>query len=253
MELTPDQIERYRADGYLPLPGLFSAAEMDRLRAEADRLASSDLVHEDNLRTRFSHLADGTPALERIDPVTTCSDAFAAVARDARLLEPVRQLLGEAPLLFKDQLLPKPPGMGGYTAHQDHAWWQLFPRAKLLSVMVAIDAADAENGAMEMHPGRHSRLWTPTGEMRHLTDAECTELGLTDWQLIETAPGDVLVFHCLTPHRSGPNRSQRSRRQFVPSYNGAGYGDLFQMHYEHYDWTLRSALSDEARRRLFMR
>ena len=40
--------------------------------------------------------------------------------------------------------------MSGYTMHQDGAWWAGFPITEILTAMVAIDSAGADNGGLEL-------------------------------------------------------------------------------------------------------
>ncbi|MCC7493896.1 MAG: phytanoyl-CoA dioxygenase family protein [Fimbriimonadaceae bacterium] len=252
MNLTTEQVEQWRAQGYLHLPAVFTAAEVAAMHAECDRLLASELVHDDNLRTRFRGHPTLGKVVEKFDPVTDVSPVFAAVAQDPRILDPLRRLYDDEPLLFKDKVIFKPPGAAGYAVHQDWTWWQVFPPQNLASVMVAIDAADAANGVLELAPGRHQRPLTPIGELRSLTDAEVAALGL-EWVPVETQPGDILIFHCLAPHRSGVNTSTRSRRQFYPTYSAGCHGDLWAAHYEHYRWYVERGLSEAERERLFLK
>lgn len=251
--LTDDQLAAWRRDGFLQLRGAFGAEDVAAWHAECDRLLASDLVHEDNLRTRFRIQPDGGRILEKFDPVTDVSPVFAALARDERILSPLRQLLGGEPVLFKDKVIFKPPGAGGYGPHQDYTWWQPFPADTLVSVMVAIDGADAANGAIELIPGRHHRHYTAPGELCNLSDEVLAANDLTNWQLVETAPGDLLIFHCLAPHRSGTNVSGVWRRQFYPSYLTGVDEGVWQRHYEHYRGYVEQRLDDAARARLFLR
>ena len=46
------------------------------------------------------------------------------------------------------------------------------------------------------------------------------------------APGDVLIFDALTPHRSGSNNSAHDRRALFPTYNAQSEGDLRTAYYE---------------------
>jgi ectoine hydroxylase-related dioxygenase (phytanoyl-CoA dioxygenase family) len=53
-----------------------------------------------------------------------------------------------------------------------------------------------------------------------------------EWHHVEMEPGDVLFFHSHTPHRSGPNTSQRDRRAIYPTFNAASQGNLRNAYYE---------------------
>ena len=43
--------------------------------------------------------------------------------------------------------------------------------------------------------------------------------------------GDVLIFHCLTPHESSPNRSDQERRAIIFSYNPLSDGNVYRERY----------------------
>src|SRR5205085_6447374 len=138
------------------------------------------------------------------------SSVFKELAHDERILEPVCELYGEQMLLFKDRLIYKMLGMRGYPIHQDYSWWQAFP-SDLVNVIISIDKADAENGGVEFFPGYHHRLLSAIGEMRHMNEVEAEQIDFTTGELPQTEPGDMILFSCLTPHRSGPNMSNRIR------------------------------------------
>jgi ectoine hydroxylase-related dioxygenase (phytanoyl-CoA dioxygenase family) len=249
--LSADQLARYHRDGYLFLRGIFAADEVREFQAEAARLLASDLVHEKNLRTRPRRLASGALEVERFDPVIDVSSLFRSVVASERLLEPLREIFGEEAVLFKDKLIFKVPGMSGYTMHQDYAWWQpqeaeselpgIHPD-KILSVMVGIDAADAENGAIQLFPGRHHELLSTPGELRNMNAEETSTLDLSTAVLGETQPGDVVIFHSLTPHCSDRNNSPRSRRQLYMTYNAKSAGDVYEAQQTHYrNYTVKQA------------
>ncbi|HWL53711.1 MAG TPA: phytanoyl-CoA dioxygenase family protein [Chthoniobacteraceae bacterium] len=241
--LGSEQIAAYQRDGYLILRGLYTPEEAAAFQQESDRLMSSGLVHPDNLRTRHRKLENATEVVERIDPVIDVSPLFHKVVHDSRITTALEDLFGEPARLFKDKLIFKAPAMSGYTMHQDYAWWQpqgdvselpdIHPD-KILSVMVAIDAADALNGAIELFPAAHHTLLSTPGELRNLNDDEIKKIDLSTAVLGETAPGDVVIFHSLTPHRSELNRSPRSRRQLYMTYNAASAGDVYAKQQAHY-------------------
>lgn len=241
--ISQDQLNQYHRDGFTILRGVFGPQEVLAFQEESDRLLHSDLVDENNLRTNPRKLASGELQVERFDPVIDVSELFRGVVFDPRIQGALQGIFGEEAVLFKDKLIFKVPGMSGYSMHQDYAWWQPqgeespLPRMhpdKILSVMVGIDKADAENGAVQLFPGRQHELISTPGELRNLNEAEAATIDLSTGFFGETQPGDVVIFHSLTPHCSELNRSNRSRRQLYMTYNAKSAGDVYHAQQKHY-------------------
>jgi hypothetical protein len=239
MEQTPTCItevlpELYWKTGYAVLRGLFSVEEVAAWSAECDRLLLQDWVDPDNIRTPYRMTSRSTP--ERIDPVVDVSPLFERLAADERITSVVRGIFNEEAILFKDNLIFKMPGVDGYNMHQDWAWgWQdLCPADEILSVSIQIDGADAANGCIELFSSYHEKLLTPAGLQTNFRDAELEQIDPLRGEKIETAPGDVLIFHSLTPHRSGPNTADRSRRSLYLTFSAASAGDFKTDYYAGY-------------------
>lgn len=245
--------QTFHEKGYLVLRGLFTEEEVAAWSAESDRLVGlSDLIHEDNLRVGFRTNREGERYIEKFDPLVDISPVFEALARDERILTPLREIYNDDALLFKDKLIFKWPGVAGYTMHQDAAMWQPFPFETLISVMVAIDGADESNGGLELFARYHDRLLSTPGEIRNMNEEE-RKLVTGPGELVETSPGDVILFHALTPHQSGYNTSDRTRRQLYLTYNPAKHGNLYDAHYDHFRTYATRHLSDEAKQKKFFR
>jgi 2-aminoethylphosphonate dioxygenase len=224
--LTAVQLDEYRRKGYVTLHGLFREDEVLDWIAECNRLLRLGLAHQNNIRTPIHFIKETFGIVDRLDPVVDISDIFRELADDERVRGALRDIFEDEALLFKDRLIYKMIGMPGYPIHQDYSWWQEFPR-DLVNVAIAIDAADAENGALELFPGYHQLLSTP-GEMRHMNEQEAEQIDFDSGELMTTRPGDLVIFDCMTPHRSGPNLSSRLRRQLYLTYSPATQGDLYQ-------------------------
>jgi hypothetical protein len=225
---------QYWEQGYIALRGVFSPKEAAHWGAECDRLLQQDWVTPLNIRTPFRMNSMQTP--ERIDPVVDVSPLFAELVRDERILAPLRAIFDDDILLFKDKLIFKMPGVNGYTMHQDWAWgWQdLCAADDILSVSIQIDGADVQNGCIELFPGYHHELLTPSGLQTNFRDEELAQVDATRGEKIVTQPGDVLIFHALTPHQSGKNTADYSRRSLYLTYNARRAGDLAAQYYAAY-------------------
>ena len=250
--LTADELSTFRRKGYVTLRQVFDADLVAHWDAECKRLLRLGVAHENNLRTHPYYVTETLWVVDRMDPVIDISDVFKKLSTHELVLGVVRQIFEDNALLFKDRLIYKMLGVRGYQIHQDYSWWQEFPE-DLVNVAIAIDGADAENGALELFPGHHKLLST-AGEMRHMTDAEAEQIDFSSGELMITEPGDMVIFHCMTPHRSGPNLSNRLRRQLYFTYSAARHGDLYERQIELMKEGKSSRHLDENRKaQLFLR
>ena len=135
-------------------------------------------------------------------------------------------LLGEPAVLYKEKINYKLPGGAGFSPHQDAPAYPLIHTH--VSAMVAIDDADESNGGLEVVSHRFD-------ELLPLDERGCIEAAVAEsfeWTPAPVRAGQTLWFHSRTPHRSGPNRSDRPRRALYPTYNAASEGDLRSAYYD---------------------
>jgi hypothetical protein len=244
-------LDAYRRDGVAVIPAVFAPDEVPAWAAECDRLwANRELFDPDNLRTR---VLLSPPRDDRLDPVKDVSPIFAELAEDSRLLAIAADALGRTPVLFKDKLIAKPPGARGYLAHQDFTYWQRigYDPSLVTTLVVCIDGAGPENGAMEYAPGRHDRHLTPPQEILDLDD---DVIDPASWVALHTEPGDVVLLHPLAPHRSGHNTSPQWRRQAFFTYAATdGDHDMYGDYYTLFQELRRESLVDDDGARAFWR
>jgi phytanoyl-CoA hydroxylase len=149
-----------------------------------------------------------------------------AMAEDAGLIAALTRLMSEAPVMFQDMALIKPPHVGSEKPwHQDCAYFNLTLGTTVIGVWIALDGADAENGCMHIIPGSHKE-----GPMIHFKRR--------DWQICDTdvpvqrdvmvplKPGGCLFFHGLLHHGTPANRSGRRRRALQFHYKPANSGEI---------------------------
>jgi predicted HD phosphohydrolase len=140
----------------------------------------------------------------------------------------VSGLFHEPAVLFKEKINFKLPGGGGFLAHQDSVAYMGLAQDHI-SVMVAVDAANQENGCLFLAPGKWKSGQVP------LTEAGTVDPsaeGTMTFIPITCNPGDVLFFSGYIPHRSGKNESVKPRRAMFLTYNPLSQGDHHKCYYD---------------------
>jgi ectoine hydroxylase-related dioxygenase (phytanoyl-CoA dioxygenase family) len=252
--LTNSQIELYHQTGYLHIKGLFNSDVVEQFASECVRLEQAyPEIDETNLRAQSRLNTEGKTVFDRFDPIKDISSIFAQSASDPTLVSAIGQLFSDQALLFKDKLIFKRPGTHGYRIHQDYTYWCELPcpPEALLSVLIAIDASSAENGALEIYPGAHHEHIGPSEKPHDIFNPNSGLLSEDQMKDIEPCllplnPGDALIFHSLAPHRSGINHGTTSRRSLYYSYNAGKYGDLYDIYYKNFHGYLRSDRASHA-------
>jgi phytanoyl-CoA hydroxylase len=229
---APDDVARYRSNGFVVIPDFLDGDELERWRRTTD-----DAVRE---RLRGSAADTGNSYYARV--FTQCqrlADTHAGMADlilDSRLGEAAADLAGLTGIrVWHDQALIKPP-YGNPTAwHLDDPFWS-FDSADAISIWIALDDATIENGCLWYLPGSNrsaSFELTPIGEnFGALFDQYPEWLGLEP--VAAPCPAGGAIFHNgLIAHAAGANMTPRPRRAmtcaFMPDgarYNGRPHSVL---------------------------
>lgn len=242
--LDAAQCAQFAERGYLVLPEAFTAAEVERMRGEADRILelvinSSLALGRTSGRLDLAQDEAGRQMVRKIQPINDLSLYLSQVAADERLIGPMRQLMGDEPVLMEEKLnykepLPEPlaglqPGRAAthFPVHSDWAYYksQNYPQS-IISSAVAMDDSTPQSGPLRVWPGSHAAHL----EHERLPDRDLqVRADLIDLQGGEDvlAPaGSVMLFHVLLVHSSRSNRSGRPRRLMIYSHfpQAAGIG-----------------------------
>jgi hypothetical protein len=169
---------------------------------------------------------DAGPMLCRSENFVPAHEGLRALLCSGPLLEVAGALLGEPAVLYKEKVNYKLAGGAGYAPHQDAPAYPMIDVH--VSALVAIDDATEGNGCLEVVSGCFDEILPLDG--RGCVAADVVET--LEWTPAPLRRGQTLWFHSRTPHRSGPNQSERSRRALYPTYNAAREGDLRTAYYE---------------------
>jgi predicted dehydrogenase len=171
------------------------------------------------------------PAKRGRDLHLTEGDVF-DVCTHPCIVRPVAQMLGTPRIaLFKTRFVVKHPKTGRTFAwHQDvgqrnGGYLPNGDPVQTVTVWMAFDEVDAENGAMQIIPGSHRLL---IGDYQKRIKAELLRTGALTREEISRAvtldlkPGEFYLFHSWLLHTSGPNVSDRRRAGLNMRYAAQG-------------------------------
>ena len=210
--------ERFERDGFVVVPGFLNAAALAHLRENVERYVR-DVVPGLPATQAFYLDRDRPETLKQLHGM--CVDPyFAALRDDPQWLSLAEELLGEPVRTREPEWFNKPPASESPTPpHQDNYYFNLTP-PQVLTIWVALDPVDLENGCLRYLPGSHREGVRPHGRSQILGFSQ----GITDYGPADAArevtvqlrAGDAVVHHGLMVHRAEANRSlDRHRRAFA--------------------------------------
>jgi len=224
MGLTAAQLEKYFEDGYLLLPGLIDANELQAYNERFIALVAGD----ESLAEGMKIMRDVMVVKGAVQPETEvhgvnkmlCLEedpTLFAFARHPGLVDALQSILGSEIYSLSSNVFNKPPGVDGkHPMHQDLRYFKLAPADKIIGVWTAMLPATRETGCLSVIPRSHKQ-----GPLEHENpDWEYVNhgfYGIRDLDIsqrvhVEMQPGDTLLFHPLLIHGSGSNTSKDFRR-----------------------------------------
>jgi ectoine hydroxylase-related dioxygenase (phytanoyl-CoA dioxygenase family) len=115
----------------------------------------------------------------------------------------------------------KPPAIGSVVDwHQDLAYYPL-TNSDSVSILTYLDNADRSNGCLQVLPGRHRRKLLNHTRNGYFQGRITEEVDGSEAVPLEAASGSVIFMHCMTPHASVTNTSDRPRRTLILSYRAS--------------------------------
>ncbi|MCB1019375.1 MAG: phytanoyl-CoA dioxygenase family protein, partial [Acidobacteria bacterium] len=162
--LDEADLAQFDSHGYLFVESLFSPAEVRELSEELRKLAS-----DPRLQGREERITEpGSDAVRSIFRIHKLSRAFDWLARDTRLLDVARQILGSEVYLHQSRANMKPGFTGKeFYWHSDFETWHVedgMPRMRALSVSLALTENYDFNGPLMVMSGSHKTYVSCVGE-----------------------------------------------------------------------------------------
>ncbi len=210
---TPEQVDFYRTQGYLKFGRIFTAPEMDALRAHVDAMIAA--------------LPEGKRPEEMDVPHFEDPWLFRYLA-DERVLDVIEDFIGPDIVLWSSHFIAKPRGDGRAVPwHTDGAYWhnRLTPM-EVITLWLAVDPSIVANGCMRVLPGTHTSFraaidaYQPVDRKDNVFHARIPPELIDESQAVdlELARGECHFHDAWTIHGSNPNHSTLRRCGYTMRY-----------------------------------
>lgn len=228
-QVTPEEVECFRRDGYVHLRGVLSEDDLAELEQTYDRFLRGEI--EVAGRDFCDMSADYRRPVEEYAVVNVMlprkyEPALRGNVYERRAASIAEQLCGPDMQLDYDQLLAKTPFRDDavFQWHQDLAYWPITPDTRTASFWLAIDDATVENGCIHFLPGsqrepelRPHRPLHGDRKKSHTLVAD-VDPERDHFRPTPIARGDVTVHHERTLHGSPGNKTAGWRRAYVIAF-----------------------------------
>jgi ectoine hydroxylase-related dioxygenase (phytanoyl-CoA dioxygenase family) len=195
--------QRFERDGYASPVDVLDRSEVAFYRGVYDRIEADLRARDVTTRPTQQHLS--------LRP-------FWELVNHPRVLELASATVGPDVVLIATGFFSKPPGSSDkFVAwHQDTTYWGLEP-AYAVTLWIAIDDSDVENGCMRVVPGTHHSI-LPHGKARRVGnmlsgDQEVDTSTFDERKAVDLVlkTGQASLHHGMTLHGSNANCSTRRR------------------------------------------
>ncbi len=229
MKLTQEQLDAYARDGFIVLPGLFDADEVEAMKLDLRRIQDIDTDHL--VREKSGGIAKTIYRVHE-EESPTASPVFHAASRAPRLLEPAQQLLDDSALYIHHTKCNLKTAIDGsvWQWHQDYGTWRRdgIPTPHMTTALIMLDEPTEMGGCLYFIPGSHVEgsldpVFDDATAYKFWVVPKQQLLGIMKRSPepvpIVGAPGTVVFFDANILHASGHNLSRHDRWQVYVVFN----------------------------------
>ncbi len=232
--LSEGEVACFEKNGFLFFEVFYSPAEVDMFNRALGELCASPSVRESDVAI----MEPSGIEVRSIFGVTMLNHVFFTLSREARIVDAVRQLLGDEVYIHQSRVNRK-PGFEGkeFYWHSDFETWHAedgMPRMRAISCSVNFTENNEFNGPLMVIPGSHHTFVSCSGrtpDNHYKSSLRKQEYGVPDRESLGAlanesgivAPkgpaGSVLLFDCNLMHGSAGNISPYPRSNVFFVYN----------------------------------
>jgi ectoine hydroxylase-related dioxygenase (phytanoyl-CoA dioxygenase family) len=225
--LSKPLLDRFSQDGFLVIDNFLSPPEVQRVKAAIQRVNDEqatrtndtgnfnlEKVGDESLNSKAAAKQPGL--LRKIQGAVTVVPEIRDVFCGDKMLDCMEDLMGPELFYHSSKVMFKPPGGAAKPWHQDAAYWPHYA-ANQITVWIALDDADVDNGCVWAIPGSHK-----PGLIPHVAaelQVEQSRIDVAKGIPVPVKSGGLLIFHSLVLHMSHKNTSNRQRWAILCDYD----------------------------------
>ena len=213
--LSPEQIEFFRREGYLIY---------DQPVLEPQEFADLKAHFETKLSTWAQDSGGQSP--EAMDVPHFTDPALFRWLFSPRILDIVESLIGPDIALWSSHFIAKPAGVGKRVPwHEDSAYWgQVLDPMEVVTVWLAVDPSNTQNGCMRVIPGTHHNGYSEYEAVENAAaNVFATEMKAGQFDESQAVdfvlqPNHGSIHHAKVVHGSNANTSAMRRCGYTMRY-----------------------------------
>ena len=242
--VTQAQIDQFDELGYFVVEDLYTPeelAELTRITDEAEDEAIAELKRQADERFLISE----NGAITFAGQLVRQKPEIRPFVKNEKILGICLDLIGPNVRMYHDQAVYKMTEKPRrFPWHQDNGYLFVEPQ-HYLTCWIALTDATIDNGCPQVAPGLHK-----DGTLAHYyvdtLGYECFEEPPMDPLVAEVKAGGAVFFSSLTPHLTGPNFTNSTRKAYIVQYASSD-ARVLEGSAEIGDATGSHAISDEPR------
>jgi phytanoyl-CoA hydroxylase len=206
--LTQCEVHEFEQTGFLHVPGVLSASELNGLRAATEHLVTNKDQLPPDWQEDFKYgsiLGDNVGVgrdLCRIEYTCHKDERFLLALGNPRILGIAASLHGGPIVVTWEDMVVKTPGSGfAVVWHQDSLWQSSY----VFSIGIYLD--DADQDALRIIPGTHTLGVLSGDEIDEIVSGRADDI-----VRVPVEAGDAIVHNVRAVHGSPPNESPNLRR-----------------------------------------
>lgn len=232
-DVTSEQIERYRREGFLVIDNFLTASELTEWRSAVEeaieerhgiKIPGTELKtgHDDGINKDTEYYGN---VFDQLINLWQTNARVRKLMMSPELGKIASLLSGANGIrIWHDQALFKRPWANPTALHLDVPYWS-FSSPHAISLWVALDDATLSNGCLYFLPGTHKKTsYRDIGISRNMKAifSVYPELASVEAVAVPMKAGSASFHNGLCIHGAGPNMTPRSRRAMTCAYMPEG-------------------------------